>query len=224
MLTYRNTKPINYYKSLDKLKILTFWQIIKEKNILLLDFDYEDGKKYSQDQLQEIEQTWLRLYDEYYVLLDDSQSKHKMDKTFNELKLRDKINQIKNNYDFLVTLKGYIGLLPDNDISKYEQETYNTIIKIDKRIKPKLFDGIDVNLNILDRVLKSLINKYNFEHKTNAKEVEKEIENVYDVVANAESWLERSIPIDDIVVTRWISYQKQVRDKQKALNKKNNGR
>lgn len=222
MLTYRNTKPINYYKSLDKLKILTFWQIIKEKNILLLDFDYTDGKKYSQEQLQDIEQTWLRLYDEYYVLLDDSHSKHKMDKTFSELKLRDKINQIKNNYDFLVTLKGYVGLLPDKDIAKYEQETYNTITNIDKRIKPKFFDGIDANLIILDRVLKSLINKYNIEHKTNIKEVQKEIDNVYDVVANAESWLERNLNINDMVVSHWIAIQKQIKQKQKAL--KNNGK
>jgi hypothetical protein len=38
-------------------------------------------------------------------------------------------------------------------------------------------------------------------------------------VASAESWLERTLPIDDIVVTRWISYQKQIKDKQKAQQK-----
>lgn len=101
MLTSRNIKPINYYKSLDKLKILTFWQIIKDKNILLLDFDYVEDKKYSKEQLKELEDTWLRLYDEYYILLNDSKSKYKMNKTFDELKTRDKINQIKYNYDFL---------------------------------------------------------------------------------------------------------------------------
>ena len=130
-----------------------------------------------------------------FVLLDDGKSKHKMDKTFNELKLRDKITQIKDNYDFLVTLKSYEGHLPIEDIARYEQETYNTIKLIDKRIKPKLFEGIDANLINLDKVLKSFINKYNNDHKDNAKEIEKEISNIYDVVANAESWMERNLNI-----------------------------
>lgn len=219
MLTFRNIKPINYYKSLDKLKILTFWQIIKNKNILLLDFDYYDGKKYTKDQQNEIEQTWLRLYDEYYVLLNDSKSKFKMDKTFSELKQRDKINQVKNNYDFLVTLISYRGLLPDKDIDKYEQETYRNLIRIDKRIKPLFFDGLEANIKNLDRVLKSLINKYNIEHKDNVKEVTKEIDNVYEVVASAESWLERNLNINDMVVSHWIAIEKQVKNKQKASQK-----
>lgn len=214
MLTSKNI--INYYKSLDKLKILTFWQILKDKNILLLDFDYFDGKKYSNKQKHEIEQTWLRLYDEYYILLNDGRSKAKMDKSINELKLREKINQIKNNYDFLVQLTSYRGMLPDNDIAKHEQSTYQRLKTIEPKIKPLLFDGIEANLKNLDRVLKSLVNTYNRNHKENDVLVTKEIQNVYDVVASAESWLERSIPISDMVVSHWIAIQNQIKDKQKA--------
>jgi hypothetical protein len=195
---------------------LIFWQILKDKNVLLLDSEYKEGKKYSKAQLNEMQETWLRLYDEYYVLLDDSQSRAKMKNTFSELELRDKINQIKYNYDFLVNL---LKCENDIDVSKYEQETYARLKLIDKRIKPKYFEGIQANLDNLNRVIKSLVNKYNTEHKNNTKAVEKEIQNVYDVVASAESWLERTLPIDDIVVTRWISYQKQIKDKQKAHQK-----
>lgn len=219
MLTFRNTKPIKHYKSLDKLKILTYWQIIKDKNILLLDFDYFDNKKYTKEQTHELEQTWLRLYDEYYILSDNSKSKHKMDQTFDEIKQRDKINQIKNNYDFLVMLQEYVDVLPESDIAKYEQETYRNVVRIDKRIKPLFFKGIEANLKNLDKVLKSLINRYNVDNQTNEKEVSKEILNVYDVVASAESWLERSLNIDEMVVSRWISYEKQIKDKQKAQKK-----
>ena len=63
MLISRNIELIN---SLDTLKILRFWQIIKEKNVLLLDLDHKEGKKYTKDQLEEIESTWLKLYDEYF--------------------------------------------------------------------------------------------------------------------------------------------------------------
>ena len=219
MLTFRNIKPINYYKSLDKLKILTFWQIIKDKNIFLLDLDYVENKKYSKEQIIDIEQTWLRLYDEYYVLLDDSKSRAKMNKTFDELKTRDKINQVKYNYDFLISLKNYIGVLSDEDIAKYEQETYARLKLIDKRIKPLYFDGIDANLKNLDKVIKAMINRYNIDHKESQKEIQKEIDNVYDVVANAESWLERNLNINDMVVSHWIALQNQIKQKQKAQQK-----
>ena len=219
MLTFQNTKPIKYYKSLDKLKILTFWEIIKTKNILLLDFDYVDGKKYSQEQLKDLEETWLRLYDEYYILNNDASAKFKMNKTFDELKLRDKINQIKYNYDFLVSLSQYRGQISDNDISQYEQQTYERLKKIEPKIKPLYFDGIEANLNNLERVIKALINRYNQQHKDNAKQVQKEIDNVYEVVANAESWLERNLNINDMVVSHWIAIEKQIKDKQKAQKK-----
>jgi hypothetical protein len=218
-LTSKNTTPINYCKSLDKLKILTFWQIIKDKNILLLDFDYSDGKKYTETQLLEIEETWLNLYDEYYVLLDDSRTRFKMNKSFDELQTRDKINQVKYNYDFLISLSNYVGSIPNEDISKYEQETYKRLKLIDKRIKPLYFEGVKANLENLDKVMKSLINRYNIDHKESQNEIQKEIDNIYDVVANAESWLERSIPIDEMVTSHWVAIQKQIKQKQKAQQK-----
>lgn len=223
MLTFRNT-TLNYYKSLDTLKILLYWKIIKEKNILLLDFDYYDGKKYTDDQKNELEATWWRLYDEFYLLSNDAKSKIKISKSFDELKLRDKITQIKHNYDYLITLKSYVGLVTDKQLSEYEQATYNRLKIIDKRIKPLYFEGIEANLKNLDRVLKSLINQYNASHKENNKEVSKAIENVYDIVASAESWLERSIPIDDMVCSHWIAIENQVKQKAKAVKNKNNGR
>lgn len=187
---------------------------------MLLDIDYKEKKKYSKKQQELLNDTWLELYDEYFVLTDDAKSKNKMDETYNELSLRSKINQIKDNYDFLISLRQQIGLLPNEYINDYEQKTYNRLKLIDKRIKPLYFDGIDVNLKNLDKVLKSLINRYNIEHKQNNQEIQKEIQNVYDVVANAESWLDgRFLPIDQIVVTRWVSYQKQIRQKQKAQKK-----
>jgi hypothetical protein len=216
-LTSKNITPINYCKSLDKLKILTFWQIIKDKNILLLDFDYSDGKIYTETQLSEIQQTWLRLYDEYYVVLDDSKTRFKMNKSFDELQTRNKISQIKYNYNFLLSL---LSCEKDFEVTKYEQETYKRLKVIDIRIKPKYFEGIQSNLDNLDRVMKSFINRYNIDHKESQSEIQKEIDNVYDVVANAESWLApQPIFINDMVVSHWIAIQNQIKQKQKAQQK-----
>jgi hypothetical protein len=219
MLTLRNTKRLKLYNSLDTLKILTFWKIIQDKNILLLDFDYYDGKKYTDKDVKLIQSNWDNLYDEYYNLVNDSKTKHKLSKAFKELQTRSKINEIKNYIDFLISLKKGIGYVEEEIILKYEQQVYANLKKVDKRIKPKLFDGIDVNIQYLDKFLSALINTYNRDNENVKKEVEKQISNVYDVVASVESWLERSLPIEEISVTRWLAYEKQVKNKQKASKK-----
>ena len=222
MLTFQSTTQIKYAKSLDNLKILTFWDIIKTKNLFLLDFDYNDSKEYSKKQSKEMVNTWSTLYDEYYVLTEDPTSRAKMSKTFDELKLRTKINQVKNNYEFLLQLLEFRGDFLEEDFKKYEQETYARLIIVERKIKPLYLDGVEANLNMLDKVLKALVNKYNQEHKEEVdklKQVDKEISNVYDVVASAESWLERNLDINTMVVSHWVALQKQIKNKQKAQQK-----
>lgn len=210
------TDKIKVFDSLDTLKILLFWEITRSKNALLLDVNYSKTKKYSQKDVDLCEQTWLKLFDEYFVLRKNQETKGNLLKSFDELKLREKITQINNAIEFLETLKKQIGFISNEDIIKYEQELYATLKKIDSRIKPLFFDGIDANIINLGKVLKSLINKYNIEFKEKDKVVKKEVKNVYEVVANAESWLERSLDVENMVVSRWIAYEKQVADKQKA--------
>ena len=60
-------KKLSIHKSLDTLKILTFWDIIKKDNALLLDVEYFEGKKYKKAELNLISSTWALLYDEYFV-------------------------------------------------------------------------------------------------------------------------------------------------------------
>lgn len=204
------------YQSLDTLKILTFWKITKDKDVRLLDVNFKDGKKYTKKEIEALETLWLRLFDEYFTLRDRQDSKRNLIKSFDELKLREKINQVKNAIEFLETLKNQIGFISNDDIIKYEQECYNNLKKIDSRIKPLFFDGIDANLVNLSKVLKSFINKYNVAFKEQEKVIKIEVSNVYDIVASVESWLDRNLDVDNMSVTRWLAYEKQVEQKQKS--------
>lgn len=220
MLTFLNLKgKLELFDSLDTLKILTFWEITRDKNVYLLDKNYKKDKKYSKKQHDLIEQTWLNLFDEYYSLRESKDTKANLVKSFEELKLREKITQIKSSIDFLENLKSQIGFIKNDDIVKYEQECYKNLKKIDSRIKPKYFEGIDANIVNLGKVLKSLINKYNIAFKEKEKAVKKEINNVYEVVASAESWLERNLDVENMVTSRWIAYEKQIEKKQIASQK-----
>jgi hypothetical protein len=210
---------LELFDSLETLRILDFWQITKDKNVCLLDKNYSKTKKYTKNEVKICEDLWLKLFDDYYKLRDNKDSKSNLIKSFDELKLRGKINQINNAIDFLETLKKQIGFISNEDVIKYEQECYAMLKKIDKRIKPLFFEGIDANIVNLGKVLKSFINKYNIAFKEKEKVVKKEVKNVYDIVANAESWLERNLDVENMTVSRWIAYEKQIADKQKAQQK-----
>lgn len=211
-------KQLKYYNSLDKLKILTFWDILKEKNPFLLDMEYYEGKKYTKKQENEINDIWLDLYDEFFIKMDNSKSRVDLSKSFDELILRHKINKIVRFAEVLQLIKENIDYIPLESLSQYEQEIYDKLVKFDKKIKPKYFDGIDVNLKNLDKVLKSYINKYNQDYKKDVKDT-KELD-IYDVVVNAESWLDgKNLDIENMVASKWISYMKQINRKKKAQDK-----
>lgn len=218
MRIFRNLRD-DLYDSLDTLKILTFWDILRTDNKNLLDKDYHKEKKYTNKQIETIDLLWQRLFDDYFMLREDSTAKSNLVKSFDELRLHEKIKQVNDAIDFLILLNGYIDILPSDDFLKYEQEIYVVAMKIDKRIKPKLFDGIYANVEYLGKVLKSFINQYNIDFKKNEKIIKKEIDNVYEMVANAESWIERSLNINEMVVSHWLAIEKQVILRQKSLKK-----
>lgn len=213
------TVKLSLYDSLDTLKILTFWSISKDKNVLLLDKNYFIGKKYNQKDIDLCEQTWLKLFDEHYTLRNSQDAKTNLVKSFNELKQKEKITQVSNAIEFLQNIKKNVGFIDNESLIKYEQECYALLTKIDKRIKPLFFDGVDANIVNLGKVLKSMINKYNLDFNEKDKQVKKEIQNVYDVVANAESWLDRHLDVENMSVSRWIAYENQIQEKQKAQQK-----
>lgn len=210
---------LELYDSLDTILILTFWDITRDRNFYLLDKNYSEKKKYNKKETELCESTWLELFDKYYSLRESNETKSNIVKSFDEFKLREKINQINNNIDFLLTLKKQVGFIEQDQVLKYEQECYSNLSKIDRRIKPKYFDGIDANVVNLGKVLKSFINQYNVAFKQKEKVIKKEIQNVYDVVACAESWLNRTLDVETMVASRWIAYEKQIEEKQKAAKK-----
>jgi hypothetical protein len=207
---------IHLFNSLDTLKILRFWDIIKNNNIYLLDFDYFDGKEYSKNEVNEIEVLWNRLYDEYFILRDDSMSKAELSKSFDGLLLQAKIVNLSYALNALYDLKEIQGYLTQEQILNKRKELYATLIKVHPKIQYQLFNSVELDIDYILKFKNSLQNSYNFNYKPKEKVNDEQIKNVFDIVANVESWLERSLPVDDISVSRWLAYEKQVIQKQKA--------
>lgn len=212
-------RKLKIHKSLDTLKILTFWDIIKNDNAFMLDVEYFEGKKYKKHEANEVLSNWSLLYDEYFVLRNDSLSKRELEKGFESNELKIKIIAINSAIESFGVLRRVQNDLSSDIIYEKRKEMYESLQQINNRIKFNHFSSISEDIEYLTKFYNALQNKYNLNYKPKKVIEDNQIKNVYEVVANAESWLERQIPINDMVVSHWLALEKQVISKQKQNGK-----
>ncbi len=216
---------INLFSGLDKLRIILFWEILKEKNPLLLDANFKPENKYTKEEESFIVNTWERLYDEFFEYKNDSKGRLLLKETEDEMRLLFKINLLVDLRNHLEQLFYNIESIEVKNFEELKFSAFEIIKKIEKKIKLTVFVDIPEAINILDRVLNSLQNSYSIKTKRNNQEIDKQIQNVYSVVAKVESVLERSIPnIDTISVLQWIAYENSAKEKINSQKDLRNGK
>ncbi len=205
--------------SLDKLKIILFWEILKEHNYYLLDVNYSKDKKYNDAESEKIVNIWYQLYDDYYKLKNDQKAKLFLSKAINEMKLRVKIDNIVSTANFLIDLENhYKEILEDEQFYEYEVQLYGLIKELEPKIKFRYFDGIPANIKTIQSVINALTTQLTLMQKKSEKVIEEEVQNVYKVVARVEQILERSIPnINEISVMQWLAYEEIANEKIKSI-------
>ena len=205
--------------SLDKLKIILFWEILKEHNYYLLDVNYSKDKKYNDAESENIVNIWYQLYDDYYKLKNDQKAKLFLSKAINEMKLRVKIDNIVSTANFLIDLENhYKEILEDEQFYEYEVQLYGLIKELEPKIKFRYFDGIPANIKTIQSVINALTTQLTLMQKKSEKVIEEEVQNVYKVVARVEQILERSIPnINEISVMQWLAYEEIANEKIKSI-------
>ena len=205
--------------SLDKLKIILFWEILKEHNYYLLDVNYSKDKKYNDAESEKIVNIWYQLYDDYYKLKNDQKAKLFLSKAINEMKLRVKIDNIESTANFLIDLENhYKEILEDEQFYEYEVQLYGLIKELEPKIKFIYFDGIPANIKTIQSVINALTTQLTLMQKKSEKVIEEEVQNVYKVVARVEQILERSIPnINEISVMQWLAYEEIANEKIKSI-------
>jgi|GEM_PF-2200030 len=213
------SKNMELINSLDKLRIILFWDILKEQNYFLLDVNYSKDKKYTQTEGEEILAVWYKLYDEYYSLKNDQKAKLFLSKAINEMKLKIKIENITNTANFLVDLENhYKDILEPEQFSEYEQKLYSLIKELEPKIRIKHFEGIPENIKTIQSVVNALTTQLTLMQKKTEKVIDNEIQNVYKIVASVEQILERSIPnINEISVMQWLAYEEIANEKIKSV-------
>ena len=206
----------NIIQSLDRLKILVFWEILKTKNVYLLDINAEPGKQYSKNEQDYIVETWERLYDDFYQLKNDGKTKIAIMEARNEMVLLHKINTLAKNVEFLGWLLSFSNDITPEQYVLYEARILSLFKSIEPRLRFKPMASVSENISVVDKAIRSLQSLYNRTKKKTEDKIDRQIENVYEVVAKVSYIVNMRLEVKDMVVSEWIAYEKMAIEKQKA--------
>lgn len=211
----QNTRTsVNIIQSLDDLKVLAFWRIIKESNFYYLDNDYYKGKEYSETDQEQIRNSWLQLYDEYYTLCNDGKSKNELKRDVQELYLAYKIHRLDKSLELLKWLTKQEFILGIEMYMKLLTENINMFYDIDKSLKGKLniFD-IDKSVNAVEKYMLALTNQHNKIISDKPKKVDEKVKNIFERVAAVGLALGIQLNVNEMTVSEWIAWQQMARKK-----------
>ena len=209
---------------MDKLLILTFWEIIKSKNYALLDIDYSENKIYTESEIAQFNLLWSKLEDEYYNLKKDSKSYSTIVKSNDAFRLLLKIELLENNLNSLVELYNNIEIIDQDDFIRIKQKIYQNFTLIHDRITPKYFDGLKENFNLITRFINAFKSDYEINYKVVTDEIKEEVTNIYNIVASVGSILGYQINVKQVNVMEWIAYEEIAKQKINAQKEAYNGK
>lgn len=211
--------------NLRELNIITFFDILLEGNTKLLDVDYSTDKEYTEQQLKEIDNTWLSLYDRYFELKNDIQAKSYLQNQSRLLELNVKIKSLQVIHDKLAEINNlYVNdtlqAVNYKIVAETKQNAFQQINLIDDRIQIKPLDSIHEICTKLRSVLKAFSNELNTISTNQEKRAEKVKNNVFDIIVGVEVGLEMKLGNPkEISVEQFIAYENKLKDKIKQMEK-----
>jgi len=195
VLSHRGVEP----RTIEDVLILDFWKVLKTGDFTVLGVT---------------EDNWNDLYDEYFKAKNDASSKKFLSDLKEEALTLFKISFALEMITFLEWVERNGKMIKGS--GEKIQETLSNVskafgVKIDGKQK-------------LQRIVNSLQNKYQGLVSSKQKKAEKEIENVYKLVAAVGRMLEIQLNVKEMTVAEWLAWEEMAREKSNALNKKKNGR
>jgi hypothetical protein len=192
---------------LDDVLILDFWKVLKSGDYTLIGLTEDE---------------WSDLYDAYFLQKNDSRSKQFLKSMKDEAVLVFKMHLAIENYNFLLFVVNQKPFF----LNLYEQRLKEIYTLIEKTLKVKMQESQPetYNLKTIERVISALRNKYNIEQTNKAKQANKEIDNVYKVVASVSRILEMQLNVKEMTVSEWLAYEEVAKEKVQQQKQTKNGR
>lgn len=180
---------------------------------MLLDRSYVEGKEYTKEERLKIEGYWLEIYNEYYLLENDSKTKSTLASANDEMLLLFKLNLLIENYEFLKWTYRHKDLIIERDFLEYQHRVFLLFEKIHDGFKLEYFSDFDVNAKKIERLIASLTNTYNIKKKKTEKEIDKKVSNIYTIVAQVSEVFGFRIEVENMYVPEWLAWQARAKEK-----------
>jgi hypothetical protein len=157
------------------------------------------------------------MYDEYYLLKKDSSAVMAIEKHNATAEILCKINLLRYNLEGLVSLYENQEIITDYArFDELEQMYYANFKTIDKRINIKYFDGLKTNYDTVARFILSLEASYELNYKRAEQAIDKEVKNVYTIIAQVGTMLGMQLNAKDMNVKEFLAYEEEAVKKSEA--------
>ena len=202
---YRQRKSlqnISIYPNLKHINILLWNEILESQDVKLLDSNNNANHKYTNYQIQVLSQKFIELYDDYFLRLNNKFAKANLTETQKKIQLSAKIIIITECINALIFIRDNYSKLVE-PIQK-EKKIYDTINIFSKNVKFGIFNTIDENLSIINKVLVSNESTYT---RLYGEDDKKETVTNYTFekqLVDVEQCLGRTIDVNNTNVYKWI--------------------
>lgn len=205
-------------KTLRQLNIIPFLEILDTNNYFLIDSEYLEEKVYTEQEKDEIETTWYKLYDEYFLIENDHTAKSFLSNQKKLYILETQIAGLTTIHDKLASL---LNFKFTEEVAETKLTLINSLNEIEPRLKLIWTDEIHEVCNKVESVIKLLNNQLQDLKGAKKDKVEKKKRNVYDIIAMVEQSLQRSLgDVSKINVEQFLSYKKIAKEIVEKNNKK----
>ena len=215
------------YQNLKQLNIITFWEIADSEDYRLMDVDFDENKEYSDNDMISFQAAYLKLYDDYFEAKDSSIQRNTLQDNDKQSKETYKLFLLSELYKTLQLLELNKHALKEDDFLQMLNETYSSILLLEKRVRINRMDSIKFNAEKLKRIIDSLNNKLLLNDKRTKQEKQKEVKkfkNHYENIASLEQVFKRSVgDISKINCIQWLAYEKEA-EKLIKIKKQNGSR
>lgn len=205
------SQNLSLYKTLKGISAVRFHEIKFSGNILMLDKDFEEDKIYNSLEVTQINDTWNRLYDEYFEKTDDTRFKKDLRYKKNSLELLLEINLLKSIVKILEGLQENEKYAPQELILKTVSSIKNDLQRISNKIKIDTLKPLKENINNVKQYVDGLQTRYELKFKKDLVVEEKDIIEYYQMTIE----IARVLKVDHIPnyinMLQYIAYLKTYR-------------
>lgn len=219
--TLKTDQNTSLFQNLEEISAVTFHKIKFKDAYYLMDKDYKEGKKYSVKAQNEFRKGWIKLYDEYFELMDDSTFRKDIKDKTTTLHLLCTITRANDVIEILEFIDIDKEYMPKDVYIETITSIGESLKRLNKRFNFDITKNLKENIDSIKRVIGGLETRYKVQKKQEKKSKKADLLTYYEIKSSIEDVFGRNLP-EYINMLQWVAYQKKYQTKVKQAKIQSN--